>query len=158
MAKDDPEIEKIVATNRKAFHDYIVIDIYEAGISLQGTEVKSCREGKVSLVDSFASIEKGEPYLYNMNISPYEKGNIYNHHPKRTRKLLMHRSEIRKLIGSITQKGFTLIPLRAYFKGGRLKIELALAKGKKMYDKREDMKKRDHEREMDRFKKDKRKY
>ena len=134
---------RIVATNKAASRDYHILETYEAGIELAGTEVKSLREAKANLKDSFARIEKGEAFLYNMHISPYEFGNIANVEPKRRRRLLLHRSQIRKLVGQTTQKGFTLVPLSAYIKRGRVKIELALVKGKRFYDKREAIKRRD---------------
>lgn len=139
---------KVVAENRKARHDYFIDDIYEAGIALVGTEVKSIRTGKVSLRDSYAEVVNGEAYLQNMHISPYDKGSRFNHDPKRPRKLLLHKREIKKLLGQTTQKGYTLIPLRLYFKRGKVKVELALARGKKLYDKRQDIAKRDAQREM----------
>jgi SsrA-binding protein len=149
---------KIVATNRKAYHDYHVGETYEAGIALTGTEIKSVRQGMVSLRDSFARVENGEVFLYNMNVSPYDAGNRFNHEPRRTRKLLLHKSEIRKLATKTQEKGFTLIPLKVYLKGGRAKVELALAKGKRLYDKREDIKKRDVMRQVDRVIKDRGQY
>lgn len=149
---------KIVATNRKAYHDYHVGETYEAGIALTGTEIKSVRQGMVSLRDSFARVENGEVFLYNMNVSAYEAGNRFNHEPRRTRKLLLHKSEIRKLATKTQEKGFTLIPLKVYLKGGRAKVELALAKGKRLYDKREDIKKRDVMRQVDRVIKDRGQY
>ncbi len=149
---------KIVATNRKAYHDYHVGETYEAGIALTGTEIKSVRQGMVSLRDSFARVENGEVFLYNMNVSAYEAGNRFNHEPRRTRKLLLHKSEIRKLATKTQEKGFTLIPLKVYLKGGRAKVELTLAKGKRLYDKREDIKKRDVMRQVDRVIKDRGQY
>ncbi len=148
----------MVATNRKAYHDYHVGETYEAGIALTGTEIKSVRQGMVSLRDSFARVENGEVFLYNMNVSPYDAGNRFNHEPRRTRKLLLHKSEIRKLATKTQEKGFTLIPLKVYLKGGRAKVELALAKGKRLYDKREDIKKRDVMRQVDRVIKDRGQY
>ncbi|MCG0276513.1 MAG: SsrA-binding protein SmpB [Thermosediminibacteraceae bacterium] len=140
-----------LVTNRRARHDYHIIETYEAGIALSGTEVKSLREGKANIKDSFARVEKGELYLYNMHISPYEKGNIFNKDPLRPRKLLMHRREIDRLYGLVKEKGVTLIPLRLYLnERGLVKVELAVAKGKTLYDKREDIKRRDAEREMER--------
>lgn len=139
---------KIVATNRKARHDYEVLDTFEAGIVLQGTEVKSLRQGRANLKDSYATIKNGEVFLLNMHISPYEQGNVYNHDPTRTRKLLLHKSEINRLIGKVEEKGMTLIPLKVYFKRGKAKVELALARGKKLYDRRRDIAKRDAEREL----------
>lgn len=147
MAKEEI---KIIAQNKKASHDYFIEDTYEAGIVLSGTEVKSVRMGKVNLKDSFARIENDEVYLYNMHISPYEKGNIFNKDPLRIRKLLLNRFEINKLLGYITQKGYTLIPTKAYLKHGLVKIELAVAKGKKLYDKREDIARKDAKREVER--------
>lgn len=152
MAKEDI---KIIAQNKKAGHDYFIEDTYEAGIVLSGTEVKSIRMGKANLKDSFARIENDEVYLYNMHISPYEKGNIFNKDPLRTRKLLLNRYEINKLLGYITQKGYTLIPTKAYLKHGIVKIELAVAKGKKLYDKRDDIAKKDAKREVERHFKEK---
>lgn len=142
--------EKDVAVNRKARHEYSILQTYEAGIVLQGTEVKSIRQGKANLLDSYAALKDGELWLVNSHISVYEQGNINNHEPLRTRKLLLNKSEIRKLIGKVKEKGLTLVPLRLYFKNGKVKVELALAKGKKVYDKREDIAKRDFKREMER--------
>ena len=139
---------KIVATNRKARHDFSIEDTIEAGIVLTGTEVKSIRQGKINLKDSYALIEDGEVFVLNMHISPYEQGNIYNTDPLRKRKLLLHKREISKLIGFITQKGYSLVPLSAYLKEGKVKIELAVAIGKKLYDKRQDIAKKDAERRM----------
>ena len=141
---------KLVANNKKAYHDYFIEDKYEAGIELFGTEVKSIRMGRCSVKESFIRIEKGEMFLYGMHINPYEKGNIFNKDPLRTRKLLLHKSEIAKLGGKIAEKGFTLVPLQVYFKGSLVKVEIGLAKGKKLYDKREDLAKKDQRREMDR--------
>ena len=141
------EIEKIVATNRKAKHDYHIIDSYETGIVLKGTEVKSIRNGNVNLKDSYAIIKNGEVFLLNMHVSPYNQGNIFNHEPMRDKKLLLNKKEIKKLLGKVEEKGMTLVPLKLYFKKGRVKVELALAKGKKVYDKRKDIAKRDFERE-----------
>ncbi|MEI3416550.1 MAG: SsrA-binding protein SmpB [Christensenellaceae bacterium] len=131
---------KIITKNKKATHDFFIEERYEAGISLVGTEVKSLRMGKVNLKDSFALAKDGELYVYNMHISPYEKGNIFNKDPLRTRKLLMHKKEIQKLFGLTTVKGYTLVPLSLYFKHGKVKMELGLAQGKKLYDKRQSMK------------------
>ncbi len=144
------ESKKLIANNKKAFHDYFIEEKFEAGISLAGTEVKSLRMGKCSIKEAFVKIEKGEVYIHNMNISPYEKGNIFNKDPIRTRKLLLHKQEIRKLIGKQKEKGYTLIPLCIYFKGSLVKVEIALAKGKKLYDKREDIAKKDARREAER--------
>lgn len=148
-------MEKIVATNRKAFHDYHIDETYEAGIVLTGTEVKSVRGTKVNLRDSYARVEGGEMMLYNMHISHYEQGNRFNHEPLRRRKLLMHRGEINRLLGKVKEKGYALIPLKVYLKGGLVKVEVALARGKKMYDKREDLKERESRREIDRAVKEK---
>ena len=141
---------KIIATNRKARYDYIVLDTYEAGIVLQGTEVKSLRNGRANLVDSYAGIYKGEVFLYNLHISPYEHGSHFNHDPTRTRKLLMPRDELRKLTGRIVERGFTLVPLKLYFKRGRAKVELALVRGKKQHDRRQTIAERDARRDAER--------
>ncbi len=141
---------KTIAENRKARHEYFVIEAYEAGIELVGTEVKSIRQGGVNLKDSWCSIDKGELFIKGMHISPYEKGNIFNRDPLRVRKLLMHRKEINKLYGTIKQDGLTLIPLSIYFKDSKVKVQLGLCKGKKLYDKRADAAKRDAKREIDR--------
>ncbi len=151
MMKNKDEQHKVVATNRKAFHDYFIEERLEAGIVLRGTEVKSLREGRVNLQDSYASVDDGEVYLHHCHISPYSHGNIMNHDPLRTRKLLLHRKEINKLIGRTQQQGFTLVPLRIYFSArGQAKVELALAKGKKQYDRREAIKEREAGREVER--------
>lgn len=142
--------EKTVATNRQARRDYFIIESWEAGMALTGTEVKSLREGRANLKDSFAEVAKGEVFLLNAHISPYSCGNRANHEPLRKRKLLLHKKEIRKLIGRVEEKGLTLVPLRLYFKNGHAKVEVALAKGKKLYDKRDDLKRRTVEREMER--------
>ncbi len=139
--------EKLVASNKKAFHDYFVLEKLEAGIALLGTEVKSIREGRINLKDSYAAIRDGEPVLMNCHISPYSHGNRQNHDPVRARKLLLHRQEIRKLIGKTQEKGLTLIPLRVYLKRGRVKVELGVAKGKKDYDKRETERRKEVDRE-----------
>ncbi len=139
--------EKLIANNKKAYHDYFILEKYEAGIALCGTEVKSLRMGKCSIKEAFVRIENGEAYIYGMHISPYEKGNIFNRDPLRTRKLLLHRAEINKLMGKIKEKGMTIMPLRVYFKGSLVKVEIGLAKGKKIYDKRQDIAKKDQERE-----------
>ena len=141
---------KLIANNKKAYHDYFIEDKYEAGICLHGTEVKSLRMGRCSIKESFIRVENGEVFIYNMHISPYEKGNIFNRDSLRVRKLLLHKSEIRKLIGKINQKGFTLVPLSVYFKGGLVKVEIGLAKGKKLYDKRQDIAKKDQRRAAER--------
>jgi len=152
MAQEKKErTHKDVATNRKAFHDYAIEEKLEAGIVLQGTEVKSLREGRVNLRDSFASVDRGVVRLHNCHISPYSHGNFMNHNPLRTRTLLLHKKEIRKLIGQTQQRGLTLVPLRIYFSPrGHAKVELALAKGKKEYDRRETIKTREAGREMER--------
>ena len=141
------EGKKIVANNKKAFFDYFIEETYEAGVSLAGTEVKSLRMGKGSIKEAFIRIEKGEVYLYGMHISPYEKGNIFNKDPLRVRKLLMHKYEINKLLGKIKEKGYTLVPLNIYFNGSLVKVEVGLARGKKLYDKREAIAKKDQRRE-----------
>ena len=141
---------KEIASNRKAFHEYFVLDRYEAGIELYGTEVKSIRGGQVNLKDSFCTVRNGELFVRGMHVSPYEKGNIFNKDPRRTRRLLMHKREILRLFGRIKQDGYSLIPLSVYFKGPRVKLEIGLAKGKKLYDKRESAARRDAKREMDR--------
>ena len=139
---------KLIAKNPTARHNYEIIDTYETGIVLSGTEIKSIRLGKVNLKDSYAQILDGECFVYGMHISPYEHGNIFNKDPLRKRKLLLHKNEIFKLIGQVTQKGYALIPLEIYFKGSIVKLQLAVAKGKKLYDKREDLKKKAHEMEI----------
>lgn len=144
MAK---EAMKLVANNKKAYHDFFIEEKYEAGLVLHGTEVKSLRMGKCSIKEAFIRIENGEVYIYGMHINPYEKGNIFNKDPLRVRKLLLHRQEIRKLIGNSSEKGYTIVPLQVYFKDGRAKIEIGLAKGKKLYDKRQDIAKKDQKRE-----------
>ena len=141
---------KLVANNKKAYHDYFIDDKYETGIELYGTEVKSIRMGKCSINEAFVRIENGQVYIYGMHISPYEKGNIFNKDPLRQRKLLMHRREIDKLLSKIKEKGFTLVPLQVYFKGSLVKVEIGLARGKKLYDKRDDIAKKDAKREMKR--------
>ena len=141
---------KLIANNKKAFHDYFIEDTYEAGISLAGTEVKSLRMGKCSVKESFIRVEKGEVYIYGMHISPYEKGNIFNKDPLRVRKLLLHRHEINKIEGKLQEKGLTLVPLKVYFKGSLVKVEVGVARGKKLYDKRQDIAKKDQRREAER--------
>ena len=141
---------KLIANNKKAYHDYFIDDTYEAGIALAGTEVKSLRMGRCSVNESFIRIENGEVYVYQMHISPYEKGNIFNKDPLRPRKLLLHKSEINKLMGRVAQKGFTIVPLKVYFKGSLVKVEIGLARGKKLYDKRQDIAKKDQRREAER--------
>ncbi len=148
MAKKE---RKLIANNKKAYHDYFIEETYEAGIVLTGTEIKSVRQGKVSIKESYAKIENSEMILYGMNISPYEQGNRYNVEPLRPRKLLLHKQEIRKLIGYTTMKGLTLVPLKMYInEEGRAKVEIAVARGKKNYDKREDIARRDAKRDIDR--------
>lgn len=144
------ESKKLIANNKKAFHDYFIEDKYEAGISLAGTEVKSLRMGKCSVKESFIRIENGEVIIYGMHISPYEKGNIFNKDPLRPRKLLMHKYEINKIAGKMAEKGYTIVPLQVYFKGSLVKVEIALARGKKLYDKRQDIAKKDMRRESER--------
>lgn len=139
-----------IAQNRKAYHDYSIEETVEAGISLTGTEVKSVREGRVNLKDSYVIIKNGEAFLLNCHISPYSHGNIMNHDPLRTRKLLLHKREIQKLLGKATQKGYSLIPLKIYLKGPRIKVEIGLAKGKKLFEKRESIKAREARREIER--------
>ena len=141
---------KLIANNKKAFHDYFIEDSYEAGIALVGTEVKSLRAGKCSVKESFIRVENGEVYIYGMHISPYEKGNIFNKDPLRPKKLLMHKKEILKLQQKIAEKGYTLVPVEVYFKGSLVKVQIALAKGKKLYDKRQDIAKKDQRRESER--------
>ena len=141
---------KLVANNKKAYHDYFIEEKYECGIALHGTEVKSLRMGKCSIKESFVRIENGEVYVYGMHVSPYEKGNIFNKDPLRVKKLLLHKQEIHKLIGKIKEKGYTLVPLQVYFSNGRAKIEIGLARGKKLYDKRDDIAKKDQRRETER--------
>lgn len=147
MAK---EAQKLIANNKKVFHDYFVEEKYEAGLVLHGTEVKSLRLGKCSIKEAFIQVEKGEIFVYGMHISPYEKGNLFNKDPLRTRKLLMHKAEINKLFGKCKEKGYTIMPLQVYFKDGRAKMEIGLCRGKKLYDKREDIAKKDQRREVER--------
>lgn len=147
MAK---EAKKIIANNKKARHDFFIEETFEAGISLAGTEVKSLRMGKCSIKESFVRVEKGEVYIYGMHISPYEKGNIFNKDPLRVRKLLLHRYEINKIEAKLKEKGLTLVPLKVYFKDSLVKVELGMARGKKLYDKRQDIAKKDQRREAER--------
>ena len=144
MAKEEM---KLVANNKKAYHDYFIEEKYEAGLVLHGTEVKSLRMGKCSIKEAFIRIENAEVFIYGMHISPYEKGNIFNKDPLRVRKLLLHKEQIRKLIGNSAEKGYTIVPLQVYFSNGRAKIEIGLARGKKLYDKRQDIAKKDQKRE-----------
>lgn len=146
---------RMVANNKKAYHDYFIEDKFEAGVSLAGTEVKSLRMGKCSIKESFIRIERGEVFIYGMHISPYEKGNIFNKDPLRIKKLLLHREEIRKIERKIAEKGLTLVPLQVYFKGSLVKVEIAVARGKKLYDKRQDIAKKDQKREAQRELKEK---
>lgn len=146
MAK---EAQKLIANNKKVFHDYFVEEQYEAGLVLHGTEVKSLRMGKCSIKEAFVQIDKGEIYVYGMHISPYEKGNLFNRDPLRTRKLLMHKAEINKLFGKCKEKGYTIMPIQVYFKDGRAKMEIGLCRGKKLYDKRQDIAKKDQRREVE---------
>jgi len=145
MAKE--KTSKLIAQNKKAYHDYFIEDTYQAGISLAGTEVKSLRAGKCSLKESFIRIENGEALIYNMHISPYEQGNIFNKEPLRTRRLLLHKSEINKLAAQVAQAGYTVMPLKVYFHHGLVKVDIGLAKGKKLYDKRDTIAKNDQRRE-----------
>ncbi|PWJ51288.1 SsrA-binding protein SmpB [Faecalicatena contorta] len=141
---------KLIANNKKAYHDYFILEKYEAGVVLHGTEVKSLRMGQCSIKEAFIRIENGEMFLHGMHVSPYEKGNIFNKDPLRVRKLLLHKNEINKLFGKMKEKGNTLVPLRVYFSGSLVKIEIGLAKGKKLYDKRDDIAKKDQKREAQR--------
>ena len=138
---------KLIVNNKKAYHDYFIEGTYETGIALHGTEVKSLRMGKCSIKESFIRVENGEVFVYGMHISPYEKGNIFNKDPLRVKKLLMHRYEINKITGKMAEKGYTLVPLKVYFKGSLVKVEIGIAKGKKLHDKRQDIAKRDQRRE-----------
>lgn len=149
MAKEK-EPQKLIANNKKAYHEYFIDETYEAGIALHGTEVKSMRMGKCSIKESFVRIEDGEVYVYGMHVSPYEKGNIFNKDPLRVKKLLMHKYEINKLAGKVAEKGYTLVPLQVYFKNGRVKTQIGLARGKKLYDKRESIARKDQRREAER--------
>lgn len=142
--------EKVVVTNKKARFQYEILEFLEAGIVLQGTEVKSLRAGKANLQDGYATIKDGEVFLYNMHISPYEQGNIFNHEPNRERKLLLHKQEIKRLTGKVLERGMTLVPIKVYFKNGRAKVELGLARGKSLVDKRNDIARRDEHRMMER--------
>lgn len=148
MAKEKGS--RLIANNKKAYHDYFIEETYEVGIALHGTEVKSLRMGKCSIKESFVRIENEEVYIYGMHISPYEKGNIFNRDPLRVKKLLLHKSEIRKMKGKIAEKGYTLVPLKVYFNRSLVKVEIGLAKGKKLYDKRQDIAKKDQRREAER--------
>lgn len=147
MAKSDG---KLIANNKKAYHDYFILESFEAGIELHGTEVKSLRMGKCSIKEAFIRIENGEMFIYGMHVSPYEKGNIFNKDPLRVKKLLLHKKEILKMLGKMKEKGITIVPLKVYFKGSLVKVEIGLAKGKKLYDKRDDIAKKDQKREAER--------
>ena len=149
MSKEKTGI-KLIANNKKAYHDFFIDEKYEAGIALYGTEIKSLRQGKCSIKEYYIGIENGEAFIYGMHIPPYEKGNIFNKDPLRNRKLLLHKQEIRKLLGKLTEKGFTIVPLQVYLKGSRCKVEIGLARGKKLYDKREAIAARDQKREAER--------
>ena len=149
MAKGK-ESQKLIANNKKAYHDFFIDETYECGIALHGTEVKSMRMGKCSIKEAFVRIEDGEVFVYGMHVSPYEKGNIFNKDPLRVKKLLLHKYEINKLLGKIKEKGYTLVPLQVYFKDGKVKVEIGLARGKKLYDKRQDIAKKDMRREAER--------
>lgn len=144
------ESQKLIANNKKVYHDYFIDETYETGIALHGTEVKSMRMGKCSIKEAFIRIENGEVFVYGMHVSPYEKGNIFNKDPLRVKKLLMHKYEINKLAGKVAEKGYTLVPLQVYFKNGKVKTEIGLARGKKLYDKRQDIAKKDQRRELER--------
>ena len=146
----EKEPQKLIANNKKAYHEYFIDETYEAGIALHGTEVKSMRMGKCSIKESFIRIENGEVFVYGMHVSPYEKGNIFNKDPLRVKKLLMHKYEINKLAGKVAEKGYTLVPLQVYFKNGRVKTQIGLARGKKLYDKRESIARKDQRREAER--------
>lgn len=143
----DKDNYKLIANNKKAYFDYFIEDTWEAGIALHGTEVKSVRMGKCSIKEAFIRVEDGEVFVYNMHISPYEKGNIFNKDPLRVKKLLLHRHEVNKILGEVTQKGYTLVPLQVYLKGSLVKVQVGLGRGKKMYDKRDTIAKKDQRRE-----------
>jgi len=156
MAKSKGSMEdgsRLICQNRKAYHDYEIVETLEAGMVLLGTEVKSLRDGRANLKDSYAKVKKGEVFLYGLHISPYSHASYDNHDPERVRKLLLHAYEIKKLLGKTQEKGFSLIPLKLYFKGGRVKVQIALAQGKKSYDKRQSLKKKEERRELDRVRK-----
>ena len=144
------EPQKLIANNKKAYHDYFVEESYEAGVALHGTEVKSMRMGKCSIKEAFIRLERGEIFVYGMHVSPYEKGNLFNKDPLRVKKLLMHKQEIGRLAGKVAEKGYTLVPLQVYFKNGRVKVEVGLCRGKKLYDKRQDIARKDMRRETER--------
>ena len=155
MSREDPKAEKIklISQNRKASHDYEISEKFEAGIVLLGTEVKSLREGRANLKDSYAKVKRNEIFLFGLHISPYSHASFDNHDPERVRKLLMHRSEIKRLLGKTQERGFSLVPLKLYFKEGKAKVEIALARGKKEYDKRETLKRKEESRELERLRK-----
>lgn len=150
MGKDNSAGIKLIANNKKAYHDFFIDEKYEAGIVLFGTEIKSMRQGKCSIKEAYVEINQGEAYVVGMNISPYEQGNIFNRDPLRPKKLLLHKGEINKLLGKISEKGFTIVPLQVYLKGSRAKVEIGLARGKKLYDKREAIASKDRKRELER--------
>ena len=158
MADKKKEGKKIIAQNKKAYHEYFVEETYEAGIELYGTEVKSVRAGNVNLKDSYCEVEKGEMFALGFHISPYEKGNVFNREPLRKKKLLLHKREILKLMGSVQRDGYTLVPLSLYFSGSRVKMELGICRGKKLYDKRDDAAKKEARREAERYQKEKQRY
>lgn len=158
MADKKKEGKKIIAQNKKAYHEYFVEETYEAGIALFGTEVKSVRAGNVNLKDSYCEVEKGEMFALGFHISPYEKGNVFNRDPLRKKKLLLHKREILKLMGAIQKDGYTLVPLSLYFSGSRVKMELGVCRGKKLYDKRDDAAKKEARREAERYQKEKQRY
>ena len=158
MADKKKEGKKIIAQNKKAYHEYFVEETYEAGIALFGTEVKSVRAGNVNLKDSYCEVEKGEMFALGFHISPYEKGNVFNRDPLRKKKLLLHKREILKLMGAIQRDGYTLVPLSLYFSGSRVKMELGVCRGKKLYDKRDDAAKKEARREAERYQKEKQRY
>lgn len=145
--KKDNQADKLVSNNKKAYHDYFIEETYETGVALHGTEVKSLRMGKCSIKEAFVKIEHGEVFIYGMHISPYEKGNIFNKDPLRVKKLLLHKAQIRKMAGQAAEKGYTLVPLKVYFTRGKAKVEIGLVRGKKLYDKRQDIAKKDQRRE-----------
>ena len=158
MADKKKEGKKIIAQNKKAYHEYFVEETYEAGIALYGTEVKSVRAGNVNLKDSYCEVEKGEMFALGFHISPYEKGNVFNRDPLRKKKLLLHKREILKLMGAVQRDGYTLVPLSLYFSGSRVKMELGVCRGKKLYDKRDDAAKKEARREAERYQKEKQRY
>jgi SsrA-binding protein len=149
-AAAEKEEKNVIARNRRARHDYHILDSWEAGLVLTGTEVKALRDGHASMADAYGVVKDGEVFLLNLHISPYERGNVFNHEPTRTRKLLLHKREIRKLIGSVERQGLTLVPLELYFRNGVAKVSIALGKGKKLHDKRDDARRREDERDMQR--------